>query len=332
MFFKNVLFVVDSHTEGEPTRIVLGGLPKVLGRDMVERKKFIMEKLDWIRTSVIHEPRGHIDSFGAILLPSVSNDVDFGLIFMDSGGYLDMCGHATMGVTTALIELGIVEAKEPYTSITYETPAGTVMARAFVKSGRVKEVTVRDVPSFYLKTVEVDVPGVGVVTADIAFGGNFYALIKASDVKIDIRPRNIKKIIDLALIIRKTVNEEIKIQHPVKPHINEVKLVMLYEDIERRKFRNVVVFGEGSFDRSPCGTGTAAKLATMYATDKIELNEQVISESIIGTHFKAKVVEEAEIGGLKAIIPELTGRAYITGITQVIIDPNDPLRHGFLVR
>ena len=331
MQIEHVLYVVDTHTEGEPTRIVIAGLPNIPGKSIAEKRDYIMKNMDWIRTAVIFEPRGHIDSFGAILLPATSEEADFGLIFMDSGGYLDMCGHGTMGVATALVELGFVKPAEPITEIKFETPAGTVIAKVHVKNGRIQNVTVRDVPSFFVKTVKLEIPNIGKITADISFGGNFYVLVDASQIGIEVKPRNIKKLIDLGLKIREIANKSVKVKHPTKPFINKIKLVMFYEEVSKREFKNVVIFGKGSFDRSPCGTGTASRLAALYAKNKISMGEEIVSQSIIGTKFIARIVEKTRIGEYIAIIPELTGRAYITAQTYIIIDKNDPLRYGFLV-
>ena len=331
MQIEHVLYVVDTHTEGEPTRIVIAGLPNIPGKSIAEKRDYIMKNMDWIRTAVIFEPRGHIDSFGAILLPAASEKADFGIIFMDSGGYLDMCGHGTMGVATALVELGFVKPVEPITEIRFETPAGIVVARAHIKNGRVHSVTVRDVPSFFVKTVDLEIPNIGKITADISFGGNFYVLVDVSQIGIEVKPKNIKKLIELGLKIREIANKSVKVEHPTKPFINKIKLVMFYEEISEKEFKNVVIFGKGSFDRSPCGTGTASRLAALYAKNRVSIGEEIISQSIIGTKFIAKIVKETRIGEYTAVIPELTGRAYITAQTQIIIDKSDPLKYGFLV-
>ena len=334
MLVRSMLFVVDTHTEGEPTRIVVGGLPGVPGGTALEMREYIRRNLDWVRTTVIHEPRGHAGSFGAIVLPPARPGVDYTLVFMDSSGYLDMCGHGTMGVTTALIELGMVDAREPQTTVVYETPAGVVSARAEVVDGRVKSVTVRDVPSFYLGNLEVDVRGIGPVPVDIAFGGNFFAIVDGESLGVSVEPGNIKRLIELGLEVRDAANRVFPAAHPINPQIRGIKLTLISDKpkLVGAHARNVTIFADGAFDRSPCGTGTAAKMATLHAKGELRLGEEFVHESIIGTRFVGRLVEKTRVAEYEAVIPEISGRAYITSISHLVVDPDDPLRHGFIVR
>ncbi|ACS89698.1 MULTISPECIES: proline racemase family protein [Thermococcus] len=331
MFVKNTFYVVDTHTEGEPTRILLSGLP-VEGNDIIEKREYFKKHYDWIRTALLWEPRGHGDQFGAVLVPS--DTADFGVIYMDTAGYLDMCGHATMGVATALIELGIVEAKEPYTIVKLETPAGPVEAKAKVEDGVVKEVTVVDVPSFHVGEFEINYPNIENITIDVAFGGNFYVIADARQMGLRVRKEYIKELIPAALKLIKVANEQIKVQHPRKGVQNRINLAMLTDEPEREDSdgKNVVIWGEGSVDRSPCGTGSASRVATLYSKGILKEGDTFVHESILGTQFKIRIVGTTKIGDYTAIVPEITGSAYITKISQDIITKNDPLWKGFLLR
>lgn len=331
MFVKNTFYVVDTHTEGEPTRIVLSELD-VKGHDIIEKREYFKKHYDWIRTALLHEPRGHGDQFGAVLVPS--EIAEFGVIYMDTAGYLDMCGHATMGIATALIELGIVEAKEPCTTVKLETPAGLVEANAKVEDGIVKEVTVVDVPSFHVGEFEIDYPNVGRIKVDVAFGGNFYVIANAKDLSLRVRKEYIRELIPAALRLIEVANKQIKVEHPRKGVQNRINLAMLTDEPEKENSdgKNVVIWGQGSVDRSPCGTGSASRVATLYSKGILKVGDTFIHESILGTQFKIKIANTTKIGDYTAIVPEITGSAYITKISHDIISKNDPLWKGFLLR
>jgi len=334
MRFSKMISTIDTHTMGEPTRIVTG-VPSLKGSTMVEKKQYLIEKMDYIRTTLMHEPRGHRDMFGAIIAQPTVEGANLGVIFMDGGGYLNMCGHGTIGTVTAAIETGMMEAIEPMTEIVMDTPAGIVNARATVKDGLVGEVSFINVPSFLYKgDVEVDVPKVGKIVIDIAFGGSFFALVKAKDLGLEIVPENGREISKIGLRIRQAVNEQIEIEHPILSRINTCDLVKFYSEPacgSDADVRNVVVFGDGQIDRSPCGTGTCAKLATLYAKGKIKEGETLRIESILGTQFKGKITGTMELDGIQAVIPEITGSAYITGFNTLVIDERDPVKHGFIL-
>lgn len=328
------IHAIDSHTMGEPTRIVTGGVPVIPGNTMAEKKSYLGKNLDYLRTSIMHEPRGHKDMFGSIITQPISSDADLGIIFMDAGGYLNMCGHGSIGAATIAVETGMVPVEEPYTHVTLEAPAGLIKAKVRVENGRVQETTITNVPSFlYKENLEINVPEIGKVTVDIAFGGSFFILVKAEDVGVDICPSSTHKICNLGMLIRDIVNETIEVQHPILSHINKADLVEFYGPAKspQASAQNVVVFGEGQFDRSPCGTGTSAKIATLYSKGLIGMNEEFVYESITGTMFKARIMGETQVGEYKAVIPEISGKAFITGINEFLIDPDDPLKYGFVV-
>ncbi|WP_353095369.1 proline racemase [Tissierella praeacuta] len=335
MKFSKSLHAIDSHTMGEATRVITCGLPVISGKTMAEKKEYLEKNLDYIRTAVMHEPRGHSDMFGSIITAPTLPEADLGIIFMDGGGYLNMCGHGTIGASTIAVETGMVEVTEPITNIVLEAPAGLVKAQVKVENGKAKEVSVINVPSFlYKKDVQVDVPDIGRVTFDISFGGSFFAIVKDTELKVDIDSKNTNIIIERAMKLREIINKEIQVQHPTQLHIKTVDLVEVYGNpkSEDADYQNVVVFGAGQADRSPCGTGTSAKMATLYAKGELGINESFVYESIINTKFKGRVLEETTVGEFKAIIPEITGAAFITGFNHFVIDDDDPVKYGFLLK
>jgi proline racemase len=332
---ERTIFAIDSHTMGEPTRIVVGGVPNIPGKTMPEKKAYLEEHLDWVRTAIMLEPRGHNDMFGSIVTQPTTEEADLGIIFMDGGGYLNMCGHGSIGAATVAVESGMVPAVEPVTNLTLEAPAGLVKASVKVENGKAKEVSIINVPAFlYKRDVEVDVPGIGKVTMDISFGGSFFAIVKAENLGLEISPASAQKLIEVGMNVIKAVNEQIEIQHPTLPHIKTVDLCEIYGPAKSADatMQNAVVFGQGQLDRSPCGTGTSAKMATLYAKGLLKMKEDFIYESIIQTKFKGRVLEETKVGDYDAIIPEITGAAYITGHNQFFIDPEDPVKHGFILK
>ncbi|WMJ78174.1 MULTISPECIES: proline racemase [unclassified Sedimentibacter] len=335
MKFSRSIVAIDSHTMGEPTRVIVGGVPSIKGATMPEKKKYLEDHMDYIRTSIMHEPRGHNDMFGSIITQPTSDKADIGIIFMDGGGYLNMCGHGSIGAATVVVENGMVPMVEPVTEINLEAPAGIVKAKVFVECGKVKEVSITNVPAFlYKRDVKINVPEIGEIILDISFGGSFFAILNAKQLGLEIIPANADKLKNIGMVIRDVVNKEIKVQHPTLPHINTVDLVEIYDEPTNPEatYKNVVVFGDGQVDRSPCGTGTSAKMATLYAKGKLKLGEPFVYESIIGTLFRGRVLETTKVGDLDAIVPEITGSAYITGYSNYVIDDSDPVRHGFMLQ
>jgi len=329
------IHAIDSHTMGEPTRIVTGGIPGIPGKTMADKKLYLEKEMDNIRTAIMLEPRGHNDMFGSIITAPVNEGADFGIIFMDGGGYLNMCGHGSIGAITAAIETGMVEAVEPITKVGMDTPAGLVTAEAKVKDGKVQEVSIVNVPAFlYKEGVEVEMPNVGTIKFDISFGGSFFAIVHADQFGLRVEPNNANKLKDLALELRDIINRDVEIAHPTLGHINTVDLVEIYDAPTHpdANYKNVVVFGQGQVDRSPCGTGTSAKLATLFTKGELKEGEDFIYESILGTLFKGKIVGTGELEGYTTVTPEITGAAYITGFNHFVIDPDDPVKYGFVLK
>jgi proline racemase len=332
--FTHLISAIDTHTAGEPTRIVLGGLPPIPGTTMFEKKRFMIEHLDHIRTLLVQEPRGHKDMFGAIITPPATSRAQYGILFMDNSGYIDMCGHGTIGITTALIEIGMIAPVKPETVVAFDTPAGLVEGRARVEGNHVVEVSVANVCSFlYAKDVELDLPDVGRIAVDVSFGGNFFAIIPAKTLGVPIHTENISKLIQLGMMVKKAANDKLRVQHPTEKHITTVELTEIYDKPNPSKpfSKNVVIFGDGQVDRSPCGTGTCAAMATLHRRGELPLGVEFTNESIIGTQFKGKLVKETSIGDFIGVDPIITGNAYITGIQQFVVDPRDPLKHGFVL-
>lgn len=332
MRFTRSINAIDSHTMGEPTRIVTGGIPTIPGKTMADKKDYLQNNLDYLRTALMLEPRGHNDMFGSILTAAVNEEADFGIVFMDGGGYLNMCGHGSIGAMTIAVETGIVEAKEPITNVTMDTPAGIIKGKVKVENGKVQDVSIVNVPAFlYKEDVEIEVPEIGTVKLDISFGGSFFAIVHAKQLGIKVDTEYSDQLLKYGLKIREILNETIEVEHPELAHINTVDLVEIYDEPTHpdATYKNVVIFGQKQMDRSPCGTGTSAKLATLYSKGELKEEEDFVYESITGTLFKGKIVGKTKIGNFDAIIPEITGSAYITGFSQYVIDEDDPVKHGF---
>lgn len=333
MKIERIITTIDSHTEGEPTRVITSGLPYIPGDTIAEKMTYFQEKLDFIRTAVIHEPRGHKDMIGAVLLPPAKKEADFGVFFLDFEGCNSMCGHGTIGVCTTLVKIGWIPISEPETRIVLDTPAGLVMTKLQVENGEVIGASLTNVPSFlYAEKVRIPIAGkqMGV---DIAFGGNFFTLVNAQDLGLDMSTENIPKFVHLAGFITKEVNKAVKVVHPENKHIKDQGFVYFYglPSSSKSDSKSIVVGGRGNVDRSPCGTGTSARMAALYAKGKLSLGTTFCVESISGTLFKGKVIKETRIGDFKAIIPEITARAYITGFHQFVIEASDPLKNGFML-
>ena len=338
MKLNKMISVIDTHTAGEAARLVTAGVPKIPGKDIVEKKQYLIDNLDDLRKSVMFEPRGHQDMFGAFLLPPTKEEADFALIFMDTGGYLNMCGHNTIAAVTAAVETGMVDVEEGATEkeVVVETPAGLIYATAKLKDNgaKVKEVSFKNVESFlYKRDLELDVEGVGHIKFDISFGGSFFCILSADQLGLEVKPENASKLKEAGLKIRDAVNANVEIQHPTLSHIKSVDLVEIYDKPSHPEatYKNVVVFGDGNIDRSPCGTGTSAKLATLSAKGELKPGEPFVYESILGTLFKGRIVEERKLADFDAIIPEITGSGYILGFSNYVYDPDDALTYGFLL-
>ena len=327
------LSTIETHTAGEPTRVVVGGMPEIRGRTMAEKKEDLRNRLDHLRCAVMHEPRGHADMFGSVLLPPADERADVGVVFMDGGGYLNMCGHGTIGTVTAALQSGMVAAREPLTQVALDTPAGLVRTEALVEGGAVARVSFVNVPAFvYRRDVRIDLDGRPVV-CDISFGGSFFAIVHASQLGVRVHPDDLPALTAAALRLRERINEEVQVRHPELAHITSVDLVEVYQASPTPgvDWRNVVVFGSGQVDRSPCGTGTCARIALLHAQGELAVGQELVQESLIGTHLRGRIVETTTVGDCPAVIPRITGSAYVTGYSRLVLDSRDPVRHGFVL-
>ena len=322
---------VDSHTEGMPTRVITGGVTTLPGATMLERKLWFEANSDELRLLLMREPRGHGAMSGAILQPPTRDDADVGVLFIEVSGCLPMCGHGTIGVATVLVETGMVAVTEPVTTVRLDTPAGLVEVRVDVADGRAAAVTLRNVPAFVVSTgARAQVPGLGAVTYDMAFGGNFYALVPAASVGVAPYPEQSRRLIEVGAQIMDAINANDRPVHPEDDRIAGCRHVVLHEPgRDGADARAATSIHPGWLDRSPCGTGTSARLAQLHAAGELATGEPFVNESVIGTRFTGRVVAETTVAGLPAVVPEITGRAWITGMGQYLLDAEDPFPAGF---
>jgi proline racemase len=298
---------------------------------MLERKLHFEARLDDLRLLLMREPRGHGAMSGAILQPPTRADADWGVLFIEVSGCLPMCGHGTIGVATVLVETGMVEVTEPETVVRLDTPAGLVAARVEVQDGRARSVTLRNVPSFLHATdATVEVPGLGRITYDMAFGGNFYALLPAAEVGLQVDPAQSAALVQRGREIMTAINAVERPVHPEDPRIAGCRHVVFHAPgRDGADARAATSIHPGWLDRSPCGTGTSARLAQLHARGELAVGDAFVNESVIGTRFTGRVVEETTVGGRPAIVPEITGRAWITAMGQYLLDAEDPFPAGF---
>lgn len=331
---RHVFHAVDSHTEGMPTRVITGGVGVVPGATMAERRLHFIEHLDHVRTLLMYEPRGHAAMSGAILQPPTRPDADYGVLFIEVSGLLPMCGHGTIGVATVLVETGMVPVSEPVTTVRLDTPAGLVAVDVHVENGRAKEVTLTNVPAFCVGLErKAEVPGYGTVTYDLAFGGNFYAFVELDPLGLPFDRARKNDLLAAGLAIMGAINASPdRPVHPEHPEITGVKHVYLAAPgSDAHRSRHAMAIHPGWFDRSPCGTGTSARMAQLHARGELPLNRDFVNESFIGTRFTGRLIEETRVGGVPAVVPTVTGRAWITGTAQYFLDPDDPFPGGFLL-
>ncbi|MET9473638.1 proline racemase family protein [Streptomyces sp. NPDC002917] len=330
---RRTFHTVDSHTEGMPTRVVVGGVGTIPGATMAERRLHFMEHSDDIRTLLMYEPRGHSAMSGAILQPPTRPDADYGVLFIEVSGLLPMCGHGTIGVATVLVETGMVSVVEPVTTIRLDTPAGLVVASVAVEDGSATAVTIENVPSFACALDQkVEVPGLGEVGYDLAFGGNFYAIVELADLGLPFNRSRADDLLTAGLAIMEAVNEHAPPVHPERADITGCHHVYLKAPGSTAELsRHAMAIHPGWFDRSPCGTGTSARMAQLHARGELEIGRDFVNESFIGTRFTGRLLGETTVGTLPAVLPSITGRAWVTGTSQFQLDPTDPFPAGFLL-
>ncbi|HEY2576741.1 MAG TPA: proline racemase family protein [Streptosporangiaceae bacterium] len=330
---QKVFGAVDSHTEGMPTRVITSGVGVLPGATMFERMQHVVTQRDDLRTLLMFEPRGHAAMSGAILQPPVRPDADAGVVFIEVSGCLPMCGHGTIGTATVLVETGMVEVREPVTVIRLDTPAGLVEASVEVYGGRARSVTLSNVASYlHLRDAAVQVPGLGEVVVDLAFGGNFYALLPAASAGLKVEPELHDQLIATGLAIMDAVNEQLGFAHPENPGISGCRHVVFTEPADgERPARSAIAIHPGWLDRSPCGTGTSARMAQLAARGELGLDEDFVHGSLIGRSFTGRLTGRTMVGGFPAVIPSVRGRAWLTAMANYLLDPEDPFPAGFLI-
>lgn len=324
---------IDGHTAGNPVRLVIEGKPDLNGASMSERRQDFMARYDWIRTGLCFEPRGHDMMSGGFLYPPTTPDADVGILFIETSGCLPMCGHGTIGIVTFGIENGFIKPRTPGRFIA-EVPAGKIELNYVQEGDRVRSVRIRNVPSYLAaENISIDVPNFGPLTLDIAYGGNFYAIIEPQGAYTGLDDLGAARILQLSPIIRQLVRDKIEPVHPIDPTIRGVSHV-LWADKPKGAGghgRNAVFYGDKAIDRSPCGTGTSARLAHLHAKGKLKVGDAFVHESYILSRFIGRVEGETELGGRPAIIPSIEGSAIATGRNEIWIDTEDPFAHGFQV-
>jgi proline racemase len=332
-----VLTTLDAHAAGEPLRIVTGGLPPLEGATMLARRRWMRDHHDDVRRALMWEPRGHFDMYGCVVTPPVSAEADIGVLFLHNEGYSTMCGHGVIALVTALVETGAVPVRRPETPVALDTPAGLVRAVADVgDDGRVRQVRFRNVPSFvYAADLGVDVPGVGALQVDVAFGGAFYAFLPAERVGLAIEPRQRAALVAMGEAVTASVAAALDLRHP-----DADDLGFLYGTIftgppedPAHHSRHLCVFAKAEVDRSPTGTGVSARAALLDARGALAEDETLVIESLLGARsvFGVRVTGRARVGPFAAVIPEVSGQAFLTGRSEFLLDPRDALGAGFLV-
>lgn len=331
---RSTFFCIDGHTCGNPVRVVAGGAPRLEGADMIERRAHFEREFDWIRTALMFEPRGHEVMSGSILYPPTRADCDVAILFIEVSGCLPMCGHGTIGTVTSAIEHGLVRPKTPG-MLRLETPAGVVIATYTMDGDYVDSVKLVNVPSFLHSTgLSVDVDGLGEIRFDVAYGGNFYAIVEPQQNYrgLDtLKPSDIQR---LSPILRQKANEKYGFAHPEQPAIRGLSHVMWTgkPTVDGASARNAVFYGDKAIDRSPCGTGTSARMAQLVAKGKLKIGERFVHESIIGTLFTGVAQQATKVGAVDAIVPGIEGWARVTGHNTIFVDDRDPLAKGFLLK
>jgi proline racemase len=333
-----VITTIDAHAAGEPLRIITGGLPPLPGATILEKRRYLQAHLDTIRQALMWEPRGHRDMYGCVITPPVTPEADLGVLFMHNEGYSTMCGHGVIALVTTLLKTGAIKAKGPQTAINLDTPAGLVRATAHLdQHGAVERVSFLNVPSFvYAHDVELAIPELGKVRVDIAFGGAFYAILPAEQVGLQVEPPQREQLVAAGEAIKQAVHAKLAIKHPY-----EEDLGFLYGTIltgppknPAHHSRNICIFADAEVDRSPTGTGVSARLALHYTKGEIAEGQQIVIESILGdvSAFGGRVTGKAQVGSYAAIVPEVSGTAFITGRHEFFIDPDDRLGQGFFLK
>jgi proline racemase len=329
-----VLDALDYHTEGEPLRIVRAGVPDLPGPTMLERTCRFAAQHDDLRRLVLFEPRGHAAMCAAFLVPPSDPGADTGVVFVEPAGVVHMCGHGAMAVATMLVETAQVATREPETAVTLDTAAGRVTARVGVRNGRVVGTTIRNVASYSaLLDAKVTIAGLGTVPFDLAYGGHFYALVEARPFGFALEPHEAARLVEVGERIRAAIEAEFPLEHPEGEQSRGLVSIQFYGPARTAgaTLRNAVVVAPAGLDRSPCGTGTSARLANLWARRALAVGERFVHESVIGSRFEAWIAATTRVGPYDGVVPEIAGRAWLTGMNQLVLQPDDPFPAGFLL-
>jgi proline racemase len=329
-----VVTATDYHTAGEPFRIVTGGVGRIPGSTILEKRRYAQQHLDRVRALLVNEPRGHADMYGCFLTDPVEEGSALGVLFFHNAGFSTACGHGTIALATYALETGMLPIDEPVTALRLDAPSGTLAVTATVTSGRVEGVRFRNVPAFvHAEAVDVDTSR-GRLAVDVAYGGAFYASLTADAAGLAVEPRDLPALIQLGREIKHALEAKLDVVHPEEPELRDVYGVIFFaeESADPRVQRNVTIFADGEVDRSPCGSGTSARLALLHRHGRLGKGETLVHRSIVGTQFEGVVVDETEVAGRPAVVTEVAGSAHLTGRHEFVLEPHDPLGTGFLLR
>lgn len=324
---------IDMHTGGEPLRIITSGLPPLEGRTVLEKRRYFRERLDHLRTGLMWEPRGHADMYGAIITPSETADLD--VFFLHNEGYSTMCGHAVIAITKLVFETGLIAHTGDTRRLTMNVPAGTVRSEAILKDDQVQQTRFLNVPSFVLlRDKHVDIPGIGQINFDVAYGGAFYAIVDATALGLKLVAEQYSRIIELGRRIKAAVQTQYPIEHPFERDLSFLygTIFTAPSDTPGVHSRNVTVFADGEVDRSATGSGVSARAALQHARGELQIGQEIVIESIVGSTMSVRAAEQTVFGPYKSVVPEVTGTAFVTGRHEFYFDPTDPLRRGFILR
>jgi len=333
--FGKCITTIDSHTEGEATRLIVNGLENIKGKTMMEKLKWFRSHYDHIRCLLTKEPRGSKEILAAMVTEPVTENAKFGLIYMDGKRYPYLCGHATIGSIVTLAETGFLKLKQGENCVIVDTPSGPIDARVFLQNNTLSAIAINMVPTFVYKTdQQVEIKGFGTIKVDLVCAGGFFAMVDSREISIEPILKNKKFLTDLGMKIIDAANEQLTVSHPVRPDVKTIDVTEFYDSqYENGKAfgKGMVIYGESHADRSPCGTGTAAKLTLLHYYDKIKMNQKYVNYSPLGTSFDAMLIKEEKIGHVDGFIVQIKGMAYLTGVHHFIIENNDPFQQGFVM-
>jgi proline racemase len=332
--FKNAISTIDSHTAGEPTRLVVNGIGPLPGSTVQEKRLHFMQNLDHVRKRLTWEPRGHRGMFTAVVTKPISPGASFGLIYMDPRRYPFLCGHGTIGAVASLIDIGYISFPDGEQSVIVDTPSGPMNISVNIKNSKAEAVTLRMVPSFVYKTGQrFSIAGYDGLEGETVCVGGFFIMVNASQINLGLEPENARQLIDLGMNIIEEANRQLTVAHPERPEVKSIDVVEFYNDVKNgsRHSRGIVIYGESHMDRSPCGTGTTAKMTLLHHLGHLKIGEEYTNAGPLGTEFTGRLITKTTLGSQPAVVAEITGSAQITGFHQFVLDNKDPFPEGYLL-